>query len=399
MDDNNKLEINEKLYGFNGVIGRHAYFLNVVIICAICALVMLPYTTYIYTHVEGIGDLFNMPKMFAAAPLLLKLWITLGSAGIFILEISNIHRRLSDMLGEVRPPLTVILGIICITSTFSYLLIFPVAVLFNLLNIIIYFVQFFVKGKVTGVLPYDYKKEFNWGAFFGTWIWGLFNKSYIPLWMFLLWLTPVGFYFKLYCGLKGNEWAFKNKGCTDVQAFNESQKNQSIFFTIFCLVILPILYVILILAIIFVLVFVSSAHFKNMTPEQRHVQAQKIESGFNNFMDFMVSAYFERYEIDENENKFYVSDEDWKDSNFKEKKEMLDFAATKSSVDREKEFKKQNPNGHAYFSKTTELPRTKIYSVGSNRLLGEFVMSETKDASIADAFKAALNAYRFYNPD
>ena len=32
-------------------------------------------------------------------------------------------------------------------------------------------------------------KRFNWGAFFGTWIWGLVNKSYITLLQLILGLT------------------------------------------------------------------------------------------------------------------------------------------------------------------------------------------------------------------
>lgn len=76
-------------------------------------------------------------------------------------------------------------------------------------------------------MPYDYKKEFNWGAYFGTWIWGLFNNSYIPLLHLLLFLTPLGWYFRLLCGLKGNECAYKNKRYDDVKLFNKSQEKQA----------------------------------------------------------------------------------------------------------------------------------------------------------------------------
>ena len=68
-------------------------------------------------------------------------------------------------------------------------------------------------------MPYDYKKEFNWGAFFGTWIWGLFNKSYKTLWMLLLWCTPWGLLFAIYCGIKGNEWAGKNRDWDNLEKF------------------------------------------------------------------------------------------------------------------------------------------------------------------------------------
>ena len=51
--DENTLSVNEKLFSFKGVIGRHDYLLNLVIICALSTLVIFPYTTYAYTHAQN----------------------------------------------------------------------------------------------------------------------------------------------------------------------------------------------------------------------------------------------------------------------------------------------------------------------------------------------------------
>ena len=64
-----------------------------------------------------------------------------------------------------------------------------------LVGIVFYLFFIFKKGKVTSRYPYDFTKEFNWGAFFGGWIWGLFNESFKPLIYSILlgWIPGTGF--------------------------------------------------------------------------------------------------------------------------------------------------------------------------------------------------------------
>lgn len=397
--EENELQVNEKLYSFDGVIGRHAYLVNMVIICALSSLIVLPYTTYLYTHLGSFADLFEFPKMFFKAPLILKLWVFFGTAGVCTLSVSNIFRRLNDICGEKRTETNIAVCAICVLGSFSFLLPIIASAVAMFISFVIGIVLLFTRGKITGVLPYDYKKEFNWGAFFGTWIWGLFNKTYITLWELLLWLTPLSFYFQLYCGLKGNEWAFKNKNCTDVKAFNRSQETQATVFTILSLVIIPLLYILLIIGII-VIIALFAGNIDKPNNNSVNPPSENKETLIDNMMDGIISLYFERYEIAENENKFYVAESDWKSADFKDKKDMLDLAASKSAELRRKQFEEQNPNGIEHFSKTKELPRTKIYSSTSGALLGEFVLDENAmSGSFKDAFKAALKAYRFNNVD
>ena len=248
------------------------------------------------------------------------------------------------------------------------------------------------KGKITGKYPYDYRKEFNWGAFFGTWIWGLFNKSYKTLWMLILWLTPWGFWYSLVCGFKGNEWAAKNRDWQNLEEFQKSQETQTIVFVILSVLIIPIIYFLIVMAIVGAIVFTAVDEAKT-SPNHESTTLAKLESAMNSF----ASAYFESYEITPDKNKFYVLNDDWKSYSFSEKKDILDFAASLSASERNK-----NPNRKKSTSKTKELVRTKIYSSETGELLGEFKLdksvytSETPDWK--SIIKASMNAYQFYIP-
>jgi hypothetical protein len=154
------------------------------------------------------------------------------------------------------------------------------------------------------------------------------------------------------------------------------------------------------LSIIIALVAGLSVLMGGNNPQEKAEKSAKIESSLNRFTDSILSLYFQKYDIGENENKFYVIDEEWSGADFKDKKDMLDLAATKSAEVKRQKFKEQNPDKQKSFSKTEELPKTKIYSSNTGKLLGEFVVDEkAMNGSFTDAFKAALKAYRFYNAD
>ena len=63
-------------------------------------------------------------------------------------------------------------------------------------------------------------KRWNWGAFLLNWIWGLGNNTYIAL----LCLIPfVNFVMIFILGLKGSEWAWKNKHWQSIEQFRSVQ--------------------------------------------------------------------------------------------------------------------------------------------------------------------------------
>ncbi len=92
-------------------------------------------------------------------------------------------------------------------------------------------------------VPEAVADKFNWGAFLLTWIWGLGNKSYITLLIILtIFLAFIPFVnlitgmvqlgLAIWFGIKGNEWAWKNKKFESIEAFHSYQKKWAIAGTI-----------------------------------------------------------------------------------------------------------------------------------------------------------------------
>ena len=79
------------------------------------------------------------------------------------------------------------------------------------------------QGFLTGNVPPEIK-EWNWGAFFLTWIWGIGNR----VWLALIALAPVPLIAMLammvVLGIKGNEWAWQCKKWDSVEQFRHRQR-------------------------------------------------------------------------------------------------------------------------------------------------------------------------------
>lgn len=83
----------------------------------------------------------------------------------------------------------------------------------------------------------DVKKEisrWNWGAFFFTWMWGIFNRSY---WTLLAIIPGFGLIWTFVCGLNGNEWTWKNKKWESAEQFHSVQKKWALYTTIYVVVV------------------------------------------------------------------------------------------------------------------------------------------------------------------
>lgn len=68
-------------------------------------------------------------------------------------------------------------------------------------------------------------RGWNWGAFLLSWLWGLFNGTYIALLCFVPFLN---FIMIVLLGLKGNEWAWRNKSWESVHEFKRKQRQWAI---------------------------------------------------------------------------------------------------------------------------------------------------------------------------
>lgn len=380
------MELNANLFKPEGYVGRRDYIFNFFTIGLISSFFILPYSVWSLIKLfSSHGSQGSLANYIANPPLLFILLMLVGVGLSSYLSILNIIKRVRDIFNKVNLPFVLITSVFCVLSAVS---VASKNVFINLAAFIYFCISLFLmlkKGKISSNLPYDYKKDFNWGAFLGTWAWGLYNKCYIPMWHLLLLFTPWGFYYQVFCGMKGNEWAYKSKNWNDIDKFNKSQQNQTLFWAITTAVAVPFL----IFAFSFCAILVSAAFFAN-NPGAMDNLASKIETVANNF----VEQIFASYEIGNKENKYYISESLWKKSQFKDKKNYLDLAADHAATIKQKNKKKGD---YSYYSKSTELVITKIYSSSDkNKLLGEFVLNTDDIKDFKSTIKASINAYRFY---
>jgi len=80
------------------------------------------------------------------------------------------------------------------------------------------------KGKGHGI-P-EGIKGWSWGAFLFNWLWAIGNKT----WIGLLTLVPfVGFIMMFILGVKGREWAWRNKKWDNIEHFQRVQRKWSLW--------------------------------------------------------------------------------------------------------------------------------------------------------------------------
>ncbi len=66
----------------------------------------------------------------------------------------------------------------------------------------------------------------NWGAFIFTWIWGIFNNTFIAL---LCLFPPAHLIMMFVLGAKGNEWAWRNRDWPSIEEFHRTQRKWAIW--------------------------------------------------------------------------------------------------------------------------------------------------------------------------
>jgi len=73
-------------------------------------------------------------------------------------------------------------------------------------------------------------KGWSWGAFMFNWIWALSNRTWIGLFALL---PYVGFLMAVALGIKGREWAWRNKKWESVEHFQRVQRRWSLWSLLF----------------------------------------------------------------------------------------------------------------------------------------------------------------------
>ncbi len=383
---------NKKLFSFKGIIGRRNFFLNIVLIWAIYLIFIIPYTNWFVRKINTLADYFAVNVFFAKAPIFLKIWFVLGTLLVSALIVSNIFRRLNDIFGKNILFLNIIISSIIVLCLFWIFIPSQAAMIISSAAFLLSLILLFKEGAITSQMPYDFRKEFNWGAFFGTWLWGLYNKSFVPLLYLLVFVLPCEpwrFAFLLYCGLKGNEWAYKNKKWDDVSEFNKSQENQAVFW----IIIMPIICLLLTITACYSLVKYSDKP-NNLVKIEKY-----IEKYINSSEKFMLSQYTS-YSVSASENKFYVDPKKWNSYSYNTKMQLLRNAAAISAKIKTENYNKKHPKDSKYFSQYDELPRTRIYSSTNFQLLGGYIsFTSRKDEDFVKLIKNISMSFRFYNAD
>lgn len=78
----------------------------------------------------------------------------------------------------------------------------------------------FNQQSANGEFPEELRK-WNWGAFLLSWIWGISNNTFIA---FLVLVPIFNIYILIMLGMKGNEWAWKNRKFQSIEHFKKVQK-------------------------------------------------------------------------------------------------------------------------------------------------------------------------------
>ena len=74
----------------------------------------------------------------------------------------------------------------------------------------------------SAIVPVEVK-GWNWGAFSLTWIWGIFSQVWIAFLVFIP-FPLFGLAWAIVLGVKGNEWAWRNKKWDSIEHFKSTQR-------------------------------------------------------------------------------------------------------------------------------------------------------------------------------
>ena len=348
--------LNEKFWSMDGVLGRRAFIVNVLITQIITATLITPIVyIYILSMVSP-----SITVFLSIASVLIATVIS------YILLFPSFVRRIRDILATEDD------NTIILTTTALMILIFICSFKVPFISLCIFIALMCIEGKITSGLPACELVKFNWGAFIGTWIWGLFNKVPKTLLIIPLFLTPYAWFpFMLLCGLKGNEWAFEKKPTALLKDFHESQKRQSIAL----MLIVPILSIALYMAVVFTMTFSAVKYLKD-NPNA----ISKVEQAFDRFLTNAVDIYFEKIELSDTDNKFYIEPQSWVNLSDRAKYQLFNVAVIYTLQKKEEKAKETSDDSKDEVSKDdTELKNAKtaqnvkILSSFNNEELASYV--------------------------
>lgn len=353
----NYFEENRRFLGLNGVLGRRDFIVNCVIIEIIEALICSTPVVYLFLVYP---ELLKSFSSVGTVPTWYSQWVLVVGLISSVLYFSSILRRVRDIVGtEDDNRINIIAGVLTVLNFLGYLPFGSLGKFFSIFVLIFLAIQ---SGTITSSNPKNEVVKFNWGAFFGTWMWGLFNKSYVTLFMIPLFFTFGGFPFMILCGLKGNEWAYKNKKAEELDKFHEEQKNQAVIW----LILTPILSFV-ISVILAVVAGVATFSYAKTHPEF----TKKVTKMFSTYQVSAVESSFDKIEVENGVYKFYTDPEDWEDmSEFLMVAEFKN-AMTYALIKEDKTFVTKTD----FLEFIDVINNVKIYSTFNNEVLAQYYMN------------------------
>lgn len=160
-------------------------------------------------------------------------------------------------------------------------------------------------------------KKFNFGAFIFTWIWGIFNGSFketcLVLILFIisrimhifLLVDLVIFGYAIYCGIKGNEWAYQNKQWESLERFTKVQRYWAVGGAVYLLGVIAIIASLIFIAVnIFIKAPEVTAGNIISTEIVRVINKHDFKSGENVADFFTDPERQDRYEIKHKAEKY-----------------------------------------------------------------------------------------------
>lgn len=353
-------EENNKFWDLNGVLGRRGLIVNYFIIQIIISLILTTPLIYIYlTHPALMGNFSTAAVQSGRPPLWWSIWVLCAGVVDGILYFPSIVRRVRDITGEDNENRNYMIASVLTVMLFLGSGLSWVSPLISGVALCTLIILVCIKGKITGQKPKSQIIKFNWGAFLGTWIWGLFNKSPITLLMLPLVLTTGWLPFMILCGLKGNEWAYENNlNNTNPETFHKSQSNQ----TTIWIILTPFI----VIGGFITLLIGSGIALHNYTKNHPEF-IKKLDKIAQEYQDIAINTNFTKIELTNDEYKFYMEPQIWIKIPENSKKSMFQVAANyvsnQKNIDLIKDKKANN--------KIEIMNKIKIYSSFNNELLAE----------------------------
>lgn len=314
---------NTKLFSGDGYIGRRNFIINYLLIQIFLAVIKS-----IHSWISLFLILF-FPNIVKLLPLkyIPDEILAFFTALLEVILISTlVKRRVYDIIGdESQNKLWIYTSFFNIVAIFLFSYIsslsnskllefnFGMMILIPLCFISFLFL-FCKKGTISSKEEPNTLNKFNWGAFIGTWIWGIFNnikKAFLAIILFFVG-SGAGFNFALICGIKGNEWVKNKKDNLSIEEIHTQQRKQT---KIMC-VLIPIVIIISMLGL------VSFVRYN----DNYQCITRKADRVIKTIAKNTTIAIFDKVEFVDGKYCFYINSKDWNNMSFSDKSDLFEMA-------------------------------------------------------------------------